>query len=131
MRIYYLEEPLSEEDLHFVAKDLELQTAPEQVRIPHVLPPLSTDSDYNDLCARHETLLRANLRHAGIDQDRGKQVAFVAPQDMHWYSALIRAIASETDCYPYVVQTAAQRDAIGNPGPTRVLDTHGLSGLKP
>src|SRR2546426_12665974 len=109
MRIYYLDEPLSDEDLNFVAQALELQTPPEQVRIPCVLPPLSTDSDYMGQCARHETLLRTNLRHAGIDQDRDTQVAFVAPRYMHWYSTLLMAIATETGHYPYLVQTVAQR----------------------
>jgi len=128
MRIYYLEESLPDGDLQFVADALGLDSLPEQVRIPYVLPLLAAETDYVAASVRHEALLRTHLRRAGIGRDQGSQVAFVAPRDMHWYSVIIRAIAAETGFYPYLVQTAAQRAAIGNPGEVRLLDTEGLIG---
>jgi hypothetical protein len=129
MRVYYLEEPLSDGDLAFVAGAFGLPTAPEQVRIPYVLPILAHDRDYEEQAAAHEQLIRGHLRRAGIAKEHG-QVFLVAPTDLHWYSVLIRAVRAETGAYPYLVQTSAQRAAIGNPGSTRILDAQGLMGLK-
>ena len=130
MRVYYLDEPLSDEDLSFVTETFGLSRAPEQVRIPHVLPLLDAAPVSEPEHRRHIELLRGHLRHAGIGVDRDQQVVFVAPREMYWYQVLLLAIADETGMYPYLVQTEAQRRAIGNPGETRILDTHGLMGLK-
>ena len=110
----------------FVAAELCGGGAIEQVRIPHVLPVLPEDGWTLAEEQRHERLLRKHLRACGIGRDRDKQVILVAPRSMHWYSALSGAVAAETGLYPYLVQTAAQREAIGNPGQTRILDMAGL-----
>lgn len=130
MRVYYLEEPLPDQDLAFVADALGLATDPEQVRIPYVLPVLGQDRDYEEQASAHEQLLRGHLRKVGILGERG-QVVLVVPTDLHWHSILVAAVYAETGAYPYLVQTAAQRAAIGNPGSTRLLDAQGLMGLKP
>jgi hypothetical protein len=130
MRVYFLEEPLAPEDLAFVAESFGLGLLPEQVRIPYVLPMLASEGDFVTMVKRHEELLRSHLRRAGIGRDRGSQVAFVAPRDMHWNQVIAFAIRAETGYFPYVVQTEAQREAMGNRGSLRILDTEGLCGFK-
>lgn len=129
-RIYYLEEPLSDEDASFVSDELFEGRKPVQVRIPHVLPVLSDGPLTMETHKDHERLLRKHLRTAGIAADANTQVVLVAPRDMHWYSALSGAVAAETGVYPWLVQTKSQRDVIGNPGEVRILDMEGLFGRK-
>ena len=130
MRIYFLEEPLTEKELRFVMEVLDLSEKPDQIRIPYVLPPFPDQENSLETVLRHENLFRHHLKNAGIESDCGKQVCFVAPKDMHWYSVLFGAIKAETGRYPYLIQTAVQREHIGNPGEIRVLDTEGLMGEK-
>ena len=130
MRIYYLEEPLSTGDEAFVAEELAAGESIEQVRIPYVLPVLSAGTFSANAHQEHQTLLRRHLRAAGIGRDRNRQVTFVAPREMHWYQVLSFAIEAETGRYPWLVQTHAQREAIGNPGETRIIDMEGMFGRK-
>ena len=67
---------------------------------------------------------------AGIRADAGTQVALVVPKDPHLHLVLSEAIFRATGFYPYVIQTAEQREHCGNDGDLRVLDSHGLIGLK-
>lgn len=129
MHIYYFDAALSEEDIAFVLESLEITGPCEQVRIPHVLPadaPNWTEKTFH----KHQALLCGALRNAGIATDRGKQVILVAPGKMYWYTVLVHAVYAETGAFPWLVQTREQRDVIGNPGETRILDTHGLMGLR-
>jgi hypothetical protein len=127
MHIYYLDAPLSEEDVEFLIETLEITEPCAQVRIPHVLP--SDNPNWNEKSFhKHQALLAAALRNAGIATDRGKQVVLVAPGQMYWYAVLLHAVYAETGAFPWLVQTREQRDVIGNPGETRILDTHGLMG---
>lgn len=129
MRVYYLDEMLSAEDTSFVQEAMDDMNAVQHVRIPHVLPtcqPTWSQQEYH----KHERLLRAALKNAGVATDRGEQVLLVAPKQPYWYAVLINAVYAETGAFPWLIQTAAQREAIGNPGETRILDTHGLMGLK-
>lgn len=129
MRVYYLEDRLSAEDASFVQDAMDDASEIQHVRIPHVLPtsrPTWSRQEYH----KNERLLRAALKHAGIARDRGAQVLLVAPKQPYWYAVLINAVHAETGTFPWLIQTAAQREAIGNPGETRILDTHGLMGLK-
>lgn len=130
VHIYYLEQPLSNEDVQFVAEELGGGEEIEQVRIPYVLPVLSEEGLSMEKHRKHEDLLRKHLRSAGIGRDRNRQIILVAPCNMHWYSALSGAVEAETGQYPWLVQTAAQRAAIGNPGETRILDMEGQFGRK-
>jgi hypothetical protein len=125
MRIYYLEAPLSDEDVYFVQEELEIEGEAQQVRVPFVLP-VHTELFTQQAHERHERQLVRYLRKVGIEQDGGKQVVLVAPNDMYWHSVLIAAVYKVTGIYPYLVQTEAQRASIDNPGPTRLLDMHGL-----
>ena len=129
VHIYYFDAALSEEDVAFVLESLEIAVPCEQVRIPHVLPAGATKWDEQTFL-RHQGLLCAALRNAGIATDRGKQVILVAPGQMYWYSVLLHAVYAETGAFPWLVQTQEQRRVIGNPGETRILDTHGLMGLR-
>ena len=129
MRVYYFDAPLSDEDLAFVQEAMESRTAPIQIRVPHVLPVVTSawgQAEYH----RHERLLTRALRNCGIAKDSGTQVLLVAPAHMYWYSVLASAVYQQTGAYPWLVQTSAQRASIGNPGETRILDMHGLMGLK-
>lgn len=130
VRIYYLEQPLSNEDVQFVAAELGGGEEIEQVKIPYVLPVLSDEGLSMEDHRKHEDLLRKHLRSVGIGRDRNNQVILVAPCSMHWYSALSGAVEAETAQYPWLVQTTSQREAIGNPGETRILDMEGLFGRK-
>lgn len=129
-RVYYLEDPLSEEDASFVSTALCGGGPIEQVRIPYVLPLVpeegwtTSDEQFN------EKLLRSHLRSCGMNQDQGKQVILVAPQNTDWYVWLAHAVTAETGFRPFLVQTEQQRMAIGNPGTLRILDMAALSGQK-
>lgn len=129
-RIYYLEDPLSEEDVSFVSSELCGGGPIEQVRIPYVLPLVPeggwTPSDEE----KSEKLLRNHLKACGMKKDQGKQVVLVAPKDTDWYVCLARAVTAETGLRPFLVQTEKQRDAIGNPGSLRILDMAALLGEK-
>lgn len=128
-RIYYLDEPLSDEDAAFVSDQIFGGRSVTQVRIPYVLPVLIEETPI-EMHQEHEKLLRKHLRTVGITNDMNKQVVLVAPKDMWWYSVISRAIEAETGSYPWLVQTKSQRDAIKNPGETRILDMEGFFGYK-
>jgi hypothetical protein len=127
LRIYFLERPLSNDEATQVAEDLE--TPIEQVRIPHVLPVPEAHHCHQKQSLDADSAL-ALLRRAGIVADTGVQVGLVAPIDRDLYEALVEAVYIATGSLPYVIQTAEQREAIGNRGPLRVLDAQGLRGWK-
>lgn len=129
MRLYYFDAPLPDDDLAFVQEAMESPTPLTQVRVPHVLPavnPSWSEAEYQ----KHEQLLAKALRNCGIANDRDAQVLLVAPAHVYWYSVLASAVYRETGTYPWLVQTSAQRARLDNPGETRILDMHGLMGLK-
>ena len=70
------------------------------------------------------------LKNAGIAADRSEQVLLVAPKQPCCYAVLIQAHYAETGAFAWLIQTAAQREVVGNPREIRILDTHGLMGLK-
>lgn len=124
MRVYCLEEPLSATELEQAG---ELLGSPlEQVRIPYVLPV----SEPNDGHAPRPLIdvegATPPLKSAGILRDYGRRVGLVIPGDMHWYAAFAYAIHDLTGYYPFLVQTAGHRQAVGNPGSLRIIDMHGL-----
>lgn len=129
MRVYCVEEPLNAEDLDFASNALiEFggSTVTEQVRIPHVFPTDAASGTFEQTMRRHIQLVRRHLANADIASDRGAKTAFVAPKNMHWNSVLIEAFHAETGAYPFLIQTASQREALGNPGKIRVIDTEGM-----
>jgi len=128
--VYYFETPLSDEDLDWVQQITGLEGPCRQTRIPHVLPAEIAGLD-EQAFVRHEFLLRAALRNAGIVGDRGTQVILVALRQLYWNSVLLHAVHAETGMFPLLVQTREQREAIGNPGEIRILDMDGaMAGFK-
>ena len=123
VRAYYVDVALSAEELTEVA---DLMREPiHQVRVPHVLPVVDPSRPMLD-----DDVILDHLRKAGILRDAGHRV-LVAPRESHWTAAFGRAIERLTGWLPYLVQTQAQRDSIGNPGSLRILDMHGLAGGGP
>ncbi len=128
MRVYYLDRALNDEEVTFFSEALE--TAVEQIQIPHVLPAPHLDGGHPvRAILDHETVVK-HLRKAGISQDSGKQVGLVIPNDDHWHAAFNKAICLETGYYPYNIQTAEHRRLLGVPGDMRILDFDGLAGRK-
>lgn len=128
MRVYYLQRALNDEEVTFVSEALE--TAVEQIQIPHVLPAPHPDGGYpGRAILDHETVVK-HLKKAGINHDAGRQVGLVIPDDDHWYVAFNKGIYIATGYYPYLIQTVEHRRRIGNPGDMRILDGHGLAGGK-
>lgn len=125
---YYLDRPLTAEEVEFVSEALAAEI--EQVRIPHVFPLPDRKQGLADGVSSDAAAIASNLVKAGIRADSGQQVALVVPKSSHHHLVLNEAILNATGFYPYIIQTAEQREQMGNPGDLRVLDTHGLMGLK-
>jgi len=125
MRVYYLEKPLSEEDAADVAAMLE--TGIEQVRIPHLFPAEGSGASLDAIMSRAEGAAAALLRGAGMLADYGARVGLVIPCNMISYGSLSEAIHNLTGYYPFVIQTAEHRRAIGNPGDLRIFDMEGMT----
>ena len=128
MKAYYLDRPLTEEELQFVFETL--QEPVEQVRIPYVLPIPDPIRGYSDRPMLDDALFRRHLHSVGIERDRGKKVALVLPKGIHWSVSLLEAIRKETGVCPYLIQTADQRESIDNPGSLRILNPQGLMGMR-
>lgn len=117
MQAYYLNEPLSEEEVAEVA-ELTGWTV-TQVRVPYLMP--SDESAAIDL----EQQLRAPmlaLRAAGLLTQYGKQVALIGCLPVHVNTLFVEAIARVTGRYPYLVQTKAMLEALEVSDSLRVLN---------
>lgn len=118
IRVYYLDAPLSPSEL----EDLETMTGwdVEQVRVPFLIP--EGKGSKGD-----EAVPEGPLKAAGILKDYGKRAAFVQMSSdvLYWSIQFTEAIARLTGRWPYMVQTAASREAIGTQGELRVLDLDG------
>lgn len=112
LNCYYLDQPLSDEELEFVARML---TGPwarfktgarelRQVRVPAVLPLPEADGTYAESREERAYGVRQNLRHAGIRADAGRQVVWVMPQDADWDAIFQYAVREETGFAPFVAQ---------------------------
>lgn len=131
---YYLDEPLSESELQFVARTLvgpwatfrTRATALEQRRVPAVLPMPDENGVYMENRERRAERMRANLRHAGIRADAGRQVVWVMPQDSDWDAIFQFAIREETGFAPYVAQRWFLEQGVLVRGSVRVIDTQML-----
>lgn len=129
---YYLDEPLSEVELDFAggillgpwARFRTGASALAQKRVPAVLPLPDDHGVYAQTREERARIVSANLRHAGIRQDNGRQVVWVMPQDMSWDAIFQFAIRTETGFGPYVVQRAASE--LDMERGMRVIDTHML-----
>lgn len=129
---YYLDEPLSESELDVVggillgpwARFRTGATSLAQRRVPAVLPLPDDDGVYSQTREERARIICPNLRHAGIRQDNGHQVAWVMPRDKDWDAIFQFAIRNETGYGPFVVQRAS--DGIDMQDGMRVIDTHML-----
>lgn len=131
---YYLDEPLDDEELQFVRQTLlgpwaKFRTgasALEQKRVPAVLPLPDADGAYTEDREQRAERMRANLRHAGIRSDRGRQVVWVMPRDIEWDAIFQFAIREETGFGPFVVQRWFAEEGVMVRGKVRVIDTQML-----
>lgn len=128
---YYLDEPLSDDELQFVHHTLvgpwaKFRTAAsglEQKRVPAVLPLPDADGVYAESREARAERVRSNLRHAGIRADAGRQVVWVMPQDADWDAIFQFAIREETGFAPYVAQRWFPEDGKLVRSRVRVIDT--------
>jgi hypothetical protein len=131
---YYLDEPLSDEELRFVMQTLtgpwaKFRTgaaALEQKRVPAVLPLPEENGAYAQSREERAEGVRANLRHAGIRADAGRQVLWVAPRYGDWDAIFQFAIRQETGVAPFVAQRWFEQDGRLVRGSMRVVDTQML-----
>ncbi len=135
---YYLDEPLSDNELQFVAQTLigpwaKFRTdagALVQKRVPAVLPLPDEHGIYAHSREERADSVRAHLRHAGIHADHGRQVVWVTPHDSDWDAIFQFAIREETGFAPFVAQRWFHDSGTPVRGSLRVVDTqmllHGL-----
>lgn len=131
---YYLDQPLADGELHFVQQALigpwsRFRTdaaALEQKRVPAVLPLPDANGDYAEDREQRAQTVRANLRHAGIRADNGRQVVWIAPQDTDWDAIFRFAIREETGLAPFVAQRWFVENGVAVRGSVRVIDTQML-----
>ena len=105
LRVYYLDEPLSDDERHRVERTLlgpwadfkTGATSIEQRRVPMIRP---TDGDH---VTRIPTV-RANPRRVGIEDDCGRQFAWIGPGNVLWTSTFMTAIAEETGFHAHFLR---------------------------
>ena len=128
---YYLDEPLTESELDFVKQSLigpwakfkTRATDIEQRRVPAVLPAPDEHGMYAESREQRAERMRANLRHAGIRANNGRQVVWIMARDAEWDAIFQFAIREETGYAPYVAQRWFVHNGSLVRGPVRVLDT--------
>lgn len=131
---YYLDEPLADDELQFVSQVLigpwaRFRTGASaicQKRVPAVLPLPEADGTYAEGREQRAERVRANLRHAGIRADAGRQVVWVMPRDPEWDAIFQFAIREETGFGPYVAQRWFPENDTLVRGKVRVIDTQML-----
>lgn len=131
---YYLDEPLTAQELDFAARTLvgpwaTFRTGADalvQRRVPAVLPAPDAQGHYAQDCERRADIVRPNLRHAGIRADCGRQVLWVMPRDIDWDAIFQYAIRRETGFGPFVAQRWFMRNGVQERGSVRVIDTEML-----
>lgn len=128
---YYLDEPLTDDELQFVCSTLigpwaKFRTAAstlEQKRVPAVLPLPDENGIYTESREARAGRVRSNLRHAGIRADAGRQVVWVMPRDADWDAIFQFAIREETGFAPFVAQRWFPEEGELVRGRVRVIDT--------
>lgn len=129
---YYLDEALADDELAFVMRTLigpwatfrTRASALQQRRVPTVLPLPDQEGGYAESRERRARRIRANLRHAGIRDDSGRQVVWVMPRDRDWDAIFQFAIREETGLAPFVAQRWFEEQGMLVRGSVRVIDTH-------
>lgn len=131
---YYLDEPLSAEERLFVeqallgpwAKFKTGATALSEKRVPLVLPLPDRHGAYGDTPEQRAERIRGNLRHAGIQEDSGRQIVWIMPRDKEWDAIFQFAIREETGFGPFVVQRWYPEHDQTVRAQVRVIDTQML-----
>ncbi len=131
---YYLDEALDDAEMQFATRALvghwaKFRTgagALTQKRVPAVLPLPDENGIYAQSREERAEGVRANLRHAGIRADRGRQVVWVTPYDPDWDAIFQFAIREETGYAPFVAQRWFNENGVLVRGSLRVVDTQML-----
>ena len=131
---YYLDEPLTDDELAFVQQTLigpwaKFKTKADslvQKRVPAVLPTPDEHGRYEETREQRAERVRANLRHADIRNDNGWQVVWVTPHDSDWDAIFQFAIREETGLAPFVAQRWFVENGVAVRGSIRVVDTQML-----
>jgi hypothetical protein len=131
---YYLDEPLTEDELQFLARTLlgpwaRFKTGADtlaQKRVPLVLPVPDAQGGYADTREQRAERVRRNLRKAGIRADSGRQIVWVTPRDHEWDAIFQFAIREETGFAPYLAQRWFIENGVAVRGALRVVDTQML-----
>lgn len=128
---YYVDHPLGEDELPFVQQTLlgpwaTFKTGASgvvQKRVPFVVPAPDAHGRYATSREQRAAQLRANLRHAGIRSDQGRQVLWLAPHNAEWDAIFRYAIHEETGCAPYVAQRWTTENGVPTRMTIRIIDT--------
>jgi hypothetical protein len=130
MRVYYLDEPLSKQELGVLKKALvqleglkSIQSI-EQVRVPDVLPTPGKDGLFEEDLFQLAHSAKKNLFRARLERDAGIQVTWVVPEDTHWGVIFQQAMYEITGFFPYIVQRWQYEGDRLVRGNVRVLDGH-------
>jgi hypothetical protein len=136
VKIYYLDEPLNDEELAFVRESLASREGLssiqdlEQIRVPMVLP-AAQGGRLDESIEAQTQRLQQNLKNSGLSPEVGGQIVWVMPRETHWGAKFQLAIADLTGFYPYVLQRWRPSESgelvRGNP---RLIDGHGMMGGK-
>jgi hypothetical protein len=136
---YYLDEPLTDEELQFLSQTLlgpwarfkTGATVLQQKRVPAILPLPDENGHYAQSREQRAFHIRNNLRHAGIHADCGRQVVWVTPRDADWDAIFQFAIHNETGVAPFVAQRWYVENDVVTRGTIRLVNTELLwRGLK-
>ena len=133
--VYYLDEPLSDEDGAFVIESLAARDAAgansqiSQSRVATVFP-ANVEGMVRDAATDIE-LLKKHLIRAGLRKDAGRQVVWAMPKDSAWGIRFQLSIFEITGFYPYVLQRWSRNDAGALVKRNiRLIDGHGMMGGK-
>ncbi len=131
LNCYYLDEPLSDDELAFATRVLIGPCARfpteahglRQVRVPAVLPLPDAQGRFAQGREERARQMRQNLRHAGVHADAGRRVLWVMPHDSEWDAIFRFAIREETGFGPFVAQRWFDHGTQRVRGGLRVIDT--------
>ena len=129
---YYLDEPLTDDELQFVLQTLvgpwaRFKTGANslrQVRVPAVLPTPGPNGSYTTSREQRAEIVRGNLRHANIAADAGHQVVWIMPKNFEWDAIFQFALREETGFGPFVVQRWFMENSRPVRRDIRIVDTN-------
>jgi len=138
LNVYYLDEPLDDEDIEFLIEilceweSLKIIQEINQIRVPSVFPNINKNGKYDEDIGERIELIKNNLFKAGIEKDIGTQITWIHPKDLQWGAAFTTAIGDITGYLPYVIQRWFFDDDTEEwvRGEPRIMDSHGMFGLK-